>query len=153
MTDGLKIDARELSTLARDLGMLSGPLVVEAAQKAVEQSAARVKAAWNGRLYREGSARRTAGAITYDVGTAHTFDLWQTDAVPRTGGSEQGTIIAEIGPKRNRGRQAGVIRLLENGSAHNPPHGYGAASLLESEGDFDAALAFAIWAAEREAGL
>lgn len=153
MTSNSGADGLQLAALARDLGTLAGPLPVENVTKALDQSANRVKAAWNGRLYREGSARRTGGAVTYDVGVARTFDLWQTDAIPGGGGGDAATIVAEIGPKRNRGRQAGVIRLLENGSAHNAPHGAGAASLFESEADFEAALDFALFAAEREAGL
>lgn len=151
MTGGTSAaDGSQLSALARDLGKLSSPLVVENVTKAVEQHAARVKNAWNGKLYREGHADRTGRSITADVGVARQFDLWQTDALH---GNDAATIVAEIGPKRGSGKQAGIVRLLENGSAHNPPHGYGAAALFESEGDFDVALDFAIWAAEREAGL
>lgn len=150
MSDGAAIDARELTTLARDLGMLSGPLVVEAVTKATEQSAGRVKTSWNGKLYRDGHADRTGRSITYDVGTAHQFQLWQTDALH---GPDAATIVAEIGPKRGSGKQAGIVRLLENGSVHNAPHGYGAGALAENEADFDASLDFAVWAAEREVGL
>lgn len=144
------LDGSELLTLARDLGKLSGPLVVEAVTKAVGQSAGRVKTAWNGKLERAGHARKTGGSITYDVGLARQFRLWQTDALS---GPDAATIVAEIGARRGNGRQAGVVRLLENGSAHNAPHGYGAAALFESEADFDAAIDFAVWAAERECGL
>lgn len=144
------IDGTQLLTLVRDLGALSSHLVVDAVTKAVDQSANRVKTTWNQKLPSEGAARLTSRAISYDVGTAHQFDLWQTDALR---GNDAATIVAEIGAKRNRGRQAGVVRLLENGSAHNPPHGYGAAALFENEADFDAALDFAVWAAERSVGL
>jgi hypothetical protein len=144
------VDGSELLTLARDLGKLSSPLVVEAVTKAVGQSAARVQGAWNRRLPAEGAARLTSRAITYDVGTARQFALFQTDVLS---GPDEATIVAEIGAKRGSHRQAGVVRLLENGSAHNPPHGYGAASLFENEADFDASIDFAIWAVERAAGL
>lgn len=143
-------DFSELAKLARDLGKLSSPLVVENVTKAVEQSAARVKTAWNGKLYRDGHADRTGRSITYDVGVARQFNLFQTDVLS---GADAATIVAEIGPKRGSGKQAGIVRLLENGSVHNAPHGYGAGALQESESSFDAALGFAIWAAEREAGL
>jgi hypothetical protein len=140
----------ELSELARDLGKLSSPQVVTAVQKAVGHSALGIKNAWNAKLYTEGHADRTGRSISYDVGVARDFGLFQTDLLQ---GADSATIVAEIGPKRGLGKQAGVVRLLENGSVHNPPHGYGASALHENEADFDARIAFAIWAAERDAGL
>lgn len=139
-----------LSELARDLGRLSSPQVVEAVQAAVTVSAHRVKDAWNGRLYRDGHASRTGRSISYDVGVARDFSLWQTDALQ---GPDSATIVAEVGPKRGAGKQAGVVRLLENGSATNAPHGYGTASLQENEADFDHGLDLALRTVERGAGL
>jgi hypothetical protein len=139
-----------ITRLALDLGMLSSPLVVEAVTKAVEHSAAGVKKAWNGKLYRDGHADRTGRSITFDVGVARQFSLFQTDAFS---GPDEAAIVAEIGPKRGSGKQAGIVRLLENGSVHNAPHGYGAAALQENEADYEARIGFAIWAAEKAAGL
>lgn len=147
MTD---FDFSQITKLAADLGTLSGPAVVEAATKAVDQTAGRVQDAWNGKLYREGNAKLTGRSISYDVGIARQFHLFQTDAVS---GADAATIVAEIGPKRGSGKQAGIVRLLENGSAHNVPHGYGAGALQEHEADYEAALGVAVLAAEKGAGL
>lgn len=127
-------DVTALNRLAKDLGALAleaQPNVLQA----VNHTALAIKDAWNSKLYTEGSARRTGGAITYTV----------TEGVDGIG--------ADIGAVRGSGRQAGVVRLLENGSVHNPPHGYGSAALGESEADFEARIAFGIWAAQQEHGL
>lgn len=144
------LDYTELSELARDLGNLSSPQVVEAVEKAVGHSALGVKNAWNASLYTEGHARLTGRSISYDVGTGQGMRLFAIDPGDTAG---PGTIVAEIGPKGGQGKQAGVVRLLENGSVHNAPHGYGSAAIQENEADFEETIAFAIWAAEREAGL
>jgi hypothetical protein len=129
----------QLSQLAQDLGRLGSPEFAENLLPAMKSTAALVKATWNAKLYTEGHADRTGNAITYDVGVGdHSFDLFATEV-----GDARSTILAEIGARTGSGRQAGVVRLLENGSVHNAPHGYGAASLHEHESDFEAALAFA----------
>lgn len=140
----------DFTKLVRDLGRLAdGPAVTAAVTKAVDQTGARVAATWNAKLYRDGSAKLTGGSITHDTGVAHQFGLFQTDASTPHGAE----IIAEIGPKRGNHRQAGIVRLLENGSVHNPPHGYGAGALQEHEDDYEAAIGFAIWAVQKEADL
>jgi hypothetical protein len=108
-----------------------------------------VKETWNGKLYTEGHADRTGRSISYDVGVAHDFHLFALDA----DGVKSSTLIAEIGPRSGSKKQAGIDRLLENGSIHNAPHGYGAAAIHEHEGDFEAAIAFAEAAAARRWNL
>lgn len=117
-------DTSEIDKLAADLtGAADG--VGPFAQKAAAGTAYRVKQGWNERLYSDGHAARTAGSITYDVTPTKT------------------RIDAEIGAKRGEGRQAGIVRLLENGSVHNAPHGYGAAALHENTEDFVRGMAAA----------
>lgn len=167
MTD---FDFSQLTRLAADLGHLAEEGTAENVRTAVEQSARRVKDRWNGKLYREGHAKLTGRSISYDVGAGAELRLFATDAGDTV---QAGEIVAEIGPKRlgsgairaraqakfdgeqapGGGRQAGIVRLLENGSAHNAPHGYGSASLQEEEADFAAGIAFAVAAREREVGF
>lgn len=144
------IEYGPLSQLARDLGRLDSEGTAENVLKAVEHSARRVKDRWNGKLYREGHASLTGRAISYDVGGAADVRAFATDAEDTV---NPGDITAVIGAKRGQGKQAGVVRLLENGSVNNPPHGYGAASIQEEEADFAAGIDFAIAAAERAAGF
>jgi hypothetical protein len=132
-------DVSQLTTLARDLGELGSPQFAENLMPAMAATAGLVKSTWNGKLYTEGAASRTGRSISYDVGVAHDFDLFALDA----DGVKSSTLIAEIGPKTGSGKQAGIVRLLENGSVHNAPHGYGAAAIHEHESDFEAAIAFA----------
>lgn len=133
-------DFSQLRALEQDLGHLGSPAFAENLMPAMRGVAGAVKADWNAALYGPGSAAsKTGGSVSYDVGVAHDFDLFALDE----GGVTSSTLIAEIGPKKGRGRQAGVVRLLENGSAHNAPHGAGTAALLAHEADFEAAIAFA----------
>lgn len=143
----------ELSELARDLGKLAGPDTIANVEKAVEVTARRVKDAWNGSLYREGHAKKTGRSISYDIGTARSLGL--TTSVLGGGplSSDRGTITADIGPRHGGNRQAGIVRLLENGSAHNAPHGYGAGALQANEADFERGLDLALQTVERGAGL
>lgn len=143
-------DTRALRQLAHDLGVLGSPQTVENVETAVGTTAHLVKNTWNGKLYGPGSAAsRTGGSISYDVGVAHDFDLFAMDL----GDVKSSTIIAEIGPKAHRGRQAGVVRLIENGSINNAPQGLGGASLDEHESDFEIAIAFAERVAAGRVGL
>lgn len=139
-----------LSELARDLGHLAGPDTIANVEKAVEVTARRTKDGWNAALYREGHAALTGRSISYDVGVARDFALWQTDAMH---GRDSATIVGEIGPRRGAGKQAGVVRLLENGSAHTRPHGYGSGVLQQNEADFEHGLDLALRTVERRAGL
>lgn len=110
-------DTSGLDRLAADIGAAAlgvAPLL----EKALGMTSKRVKDDWNGKLYSDGHARLTGRSISYDV----------TVSGP--------TISAEIGAKRGEGRQAGIVRLLENGSVHNAPHGYGRAALAANADDF-----------------
>lgn len=147
------LDHSEFTRFSRDLGMLTSPQVRRNVEKVVEHSARRTKDRWNAKLYREGHAKLTGRSISYDVGTAFDLGIGTTLENALAAGSGEATIIAEIGPRRGSGKQAGVVLLLEDGSVHNAPHGYGAASLAEEEADFEAGIAFAIWAGQKEAGL
>lgn len=138
MTEGISIDSSDLSRLAADLGRVPG-LAKRPLRAAITVSARNVKDAWNGRLYSAGHADRTRGSIDYDVTALEGFGVTEYQA--------------EIGARRGTGRQAGVVLLLEYGSAHNAPHGYGAAALQQTEADFEHGLSLALQAAEREAGL
>lgn len=153
MTDG--IDFGQVSTLARDLGALGSGAARHNIERAVEHSARRVKDRWNAKLYTEGHAKLTGKAISYDVGTAFDLGLGTSLQGALDSGSGAASIVAEIGPRKGSHRQAGVVVLLENGApAQNlAPHGYGAASVQEEEPDFEAGIAFALWAAQREANL
>lgn len=132
-------DHSEIGRLTADLGELTNTHLPREARRAVTVTARRVKDGWNGRLYTEGHASRTGRAVTYDLSDFEGFGA---------------TVIeAEIGPPTGIGRQAGVVRLLENGSVHNAPHGYGTAALHEQEGDFEHGLDVAARNAERAAGL
>lgn len=128
----------ELGALAADIGTAI-PGGKKNFQQALTVTARHVKDDWNSKLYNDGHADRTGKAITYDVGSFEGF-----------GGS---TIEAEVGAVRGSGRQAGVVRLLENGSIHNGAHGYGAAALHENEGDFEHGIQTAIDDALKQVGL
>lgn len=153
MTGDASFDFREFTQLSRDLGRISSPQVRRNVEKAVEQSARPVKDRWNAKLYNEGHAKLTGKAISYDVGTALDLGLATSVQDALDAGDGSGTIVAEIGPRKGNHRQAGVVLLLEVGSVHNAPHGYGAAALQEEEAAFEQRVDFAIWAGEREAGL
>lgn len=149
----MSVDHSELSRLARDLGLLTSPQVRQDVEKAVEWSARDVKDRWNNKLYREGHAKLTGRSITYDVGVAHDLGLGTSYLDALEAGSGAATIIAEIGPKRGSGKQAGVVLLLENGSVNNQPHGYGAGALHEAEARFEYGIDLALGKIEKEAGL
>jgi hypothetical protein len=127
----------DFDRLQADLGRVRGvaPLV----KVAVERTARRIKDDWNSHLYHEGHARLTSGSVTYDM---------KNQAGAR-GGSD---ITAEIGPELHRGRQAAIAGLIETGSVHNPPHGYGAAALHRNEDDFHHGLEEAVAEALRRLG-
>lgn len=146
---------REFTELARDLGKVGSPELRRNVERVVEHSAGSVKDRWNGKLYSEGHAKLTGRSISYDVGTAFDLGIGTSLQDQLDAGSGAAAIVAEIGPRKGNHRQAGVVVLLENGApAQNlAPHGYGAASLAEEEADFEARLAFAEWAAAKEAGL
>jgi hypothetical protein len=93
----------------------------------------------------EGHAERTGRSISYDVGVARDFDLFQTDVLQGATRRRSSRRSAQAGSREAGRRRAAARERL----GHNAPHGYGAAALHENEADFDAGIAFAIWAAER----
>lgn len=131
-------DLSEFSALAADIGAAI-PGGKKKFQQALTVTARRVKDDWNDKLYSEGHAKRTGRAITYDLTEFEGFGA--------------SVIEAEIGAVRGSGRQAGVVRLLENGSIHNGAHGYGAAALQANQGDFEHGIETAIDDAMNRAGL
>jgi hypothetical protein len=135
---GVEYDFSDFQALAADIGTAI-PGGKKNFSQALTVTARHVKDDWNDKLYSEGHAKRTGRAITYDVSSFEGF-----------GGS---TIEAEIGAVKGSGRQAGVVRLLENGSIHNGAHGYGAAALQANQGDFEHGVQTAIDDAMRAAGL
>lgn len=131
-------DFTDFTKLAADIGEAI-PGGRKNFRTALEVTARHVKDDWNGKLYSEGHAKRTGRAVTYDIGGFEGF------------GS---TILeAEIGAVRGSGRQAGVVRLLENGSVNNGAHGYGAAALHQNEADFERGVTRAIDDSLKQAGL
>jgi hypothetical protein len=149
----MSLEHSQFTELARDLGRISSPQVRRNVEKAAEVSARNVKDGWNGKLYNEGHAKLTGRSISYDVGTAFDLGLGTSMQDAVEAGSGAAAVIAEIGPRRGSGKQAGVVLLLENGSVHNPPHGYGAAALAEEETGFEQGIDLALQSVEREAGL
>jgi hypothetical protein len=134
MTDSIGFDFTAVNKLAADLSKAAGATDVTV-PKAVEVTARKIKDDWNGQLYRDGHASRTGRSITYDLLVArHEFQ-------------------AEIGAVRGSGRQAYITRLLEYGSANNPPHGAGAGALDSNTDDFVNGLQKAADDALKEAGL
>jgi hypothetical protein len=131
-------DFSDFQTLSADIGKTL-PRGSKNFQKALQVTARHVKDDWNGKLYSEGHARRTGRAISYDVGGFS--------------GPWAAHLEAEIGAVRGSGRQAGIVRLIENGSIHNGAHGYGAAALQANQGDFEHGIELAIDDALRAAGL
>jgi hypothetical protein len=141
----------EFQALRRDLGSLERP-TRKGARQAIERTARNVKDAWNEKLYTEGHASLTGRAITYDVGEGdflHSFLAVDEESI------RSSELVAEIGAKTGSGKQAGVVRLLENGAPARgtAPHGYGAAALQENEADFEHGLDQAVADALRGAGL
>lgn len=131
---GFSIDVQGFDRLAADLGALADD-AHRNVRKAVEHTADAVAQGWNERLYTEGHAKLTGRAI----------DTTITEGVLG--------VAADIGARRGRGRQAGIVRLLEHGSVHNAPHGAGAAALEEQTADFEARLGLALWASAKDHGL
>lgn len=131
---GSSIDASGLTRLAADLGAIADD-AHRNVRKATEQTARQVQDGWNGKLYTDGHAKLTGSAISTTI----------TEGVLG--------VAADIGARRGSGRQAGIVRLLEHGSAHNAPHGAGSGALDEALPDFEQRLLFALWATQREHGL
>lgn len=132
----VEFDFSDLHKLSADFGTsaTASPTLLRAAVQVTSQH---VKDAWNQKL------AAGAGPHTPRVGRAITYD---TEI-------KSGEISSEIGAVRGSGRQAGIVRLLENGSVHNGGRGYGAAALHENENDFETGIQKATDAALKAAGL
>lgn len=133
-----EFDFTELTRLAADLGD-AAETIGKPLRQAVEVTARHVKDDWNENLYTEGHAKLTGHSITYDIeGTA----------------SKDGSAItADIGAVTGSGKQAGIVRLLENGSINNPPHGAGSGALKANEDDFERGIDLAVGDALKQVGL
>ena len=130
----VEFDLSDLTRLAAAISEVPAAATKNLRQ-ATEVTSRKVKDAWNGKLYSEGHAARTGRAITYDITVS------------------RDSVEGEIGAVRGSGRQAGIVRLLENGSVHNGAHGYGAGALHENESDFEHGIETAIDDAMNRAGL
>lgn len=141
----------DLRSLARDLDRLERPTRA-GAKTALERTARSVKDAWNEKLPSEGHAKLTSKAITYDI---HEGNISFGVAALDEGDVKGSTLTAEIGAVTGSGKQAGVVRILENGAPGRgtAPRGYGASSLHENEADFEHGLDEAVRLAERSVGL
>jgi hypothetical protein len=138
VSEGFSIDGSQIGALAASFAEV-GNLSRRNLRAAITVTARNVKDAWNEQLYSSGHADRTRGSIDYDV-----------TALEGVGAT---VYSAEIGARRGISRQAGVVLLLEYGSVHNPPHGYGAGALHRNEADFERGLSLALQAAEQAAHL
>jgi hypothetical protein len=139
VSDGIRIDTSDFKALSATFEQVLPAEAAKTIPQALEVNARKIKDAWNGKLYRQGHAKRTGRSITYDISKFAGFGstVWQ----------------AEIGAVTGSGRQAYITRLLEYGSANNPPHGYGSAALDENVGDLESGLDRALRDAEKAAGL
>jgi hypothetical protein len=141
----LRFDLSEFGDLIGHLGDAADG-AQENLRAAIEVTARNVKDSWNQSLYSDGHAKRTSRAIDYDI---------EISAASRLSGISLGgdQIVADIGARRGSGKQAGVVRLLENGSVNNPAAGYGNAALNEHTPNFEEHVARALNDAANGAGL
>lgn len=130
----MDFDTSGLDRLAADLAKVPGA-TDRTVPVALERTARRVKDDWNDALYRDGHANRTGRSISYDLLISR-HEFW-----------------AEIGAVRGSGKQAYITRLLEYGSAHNPPHGGGSGALDKNTEDFVQGIQKAAADALKAAGL
>lgn len=131
----MDFDTSGLDRLAADLAKV--PFASEKTiPKALAVTARHIKDDWNDNLYRDGHANRTGRSITYDL--SH---------------PSRAEFEAEIGAVRGSGKQAYITRLLEYGSAHNPPHGGGSGALDKNTEDFVQGIQKAAADALKAAGL
>lgn len=130
MADSISFDFSEITSLAADLGTVAADAGRRVGQ-AVEISARNVKDAWAAKLEGTPDVPHGARTITYDI-----------EAVP---GEDKSSVSAVIGAEDGR-EQAPIVAVLEFGAPGNnlPPHGYGAAALQETEGDFQKGLELAV---------
>lgn len=134
MSDGIDVDFSELTALSADLSQARVRANVHTGQKlrqAVEVSARNIRDTWRDKLSGSEHVPGGAYAVTYDMGAGESLIL---DALTGTQGLAN-SIEAEIGPEIDRAAGP-LVGMLEYGTPHTPPTGYGHASLQENEDDF-----------------
>ena len=130
-------DFSELDRLAADLGEVpakSGPLI----RKALEVTSRYVRDSWRDKLKGSISFKHLPGAVTYDIATFQGFGA--------------SIFQAEIGFDKSRS-QGALGNISEFGTPKTPPSGFGHASLLENQDDFQKGIDIAIGDALKESGL
>ena len=130
-------DFSELDRLAADLGEVpakSGPLI----RKALEVTSRYVRDSWRDKLKGSISFKHLPGAVTYDIATFKGFGA--------------SIFQAEIGFDKDR-PQGALGTFSEFGKPGQPPMGFGHASLLENQDDFQKGINLAIGDALKESGL
>jgi len=138
VADSVSFDFSALDALSAGLGDIP-QATGKAVRTAIERTARSVKDEWNKNLYKDGHAKFTGRAITYDI----------EGSAAATGSN----LTAEIGAVKGSGRQAGVVVLLEFGSINNPPHGAGHGALQTNQADFVKGMEAAAVDSLKEAGL
>ena len=130
-------DFSELDRLAADIGEVpakSGPKI----RKALEVTSRYVRDSWRDKLKGSISFKHLPGAVTYDIVTFQGFGA--------------SVFQAEIG--FDKGRPQGALgNLSEFGKPGQAPMGFGHASLLENQADFEKGIDIAIGDALKEAGF
>lgn len=129
----VEYDFSDFTRLAASIGD-AGRAAPKFFHQALEVTAVDVKKDWNSNLYSSGHPKHTRGEISYDIE-----------------GDAEG-LSAEVGPRQGL-PQAGIIKLLENGSINNPAHGYGAGALLKNRENLERGIDRAIDDALKQAGL
>lgn len=125
--------AEDLYRLERDLRD-AGDEIMPNAAKAVAVSSNNVKRGWQQKLGGEPHLPHAPRAITYDVT------------------SKRGEIKGEIGAEKGRS-QAPIVVVIESGSPHSAPKGYGAGALADETDGFQQGIEKARDDALRKAGL
>lgn len=145
---GIQIDFSAIDKLAADLGKVpenAGRHITSA----VEVTARDIKDSWKQKLEGSEYFAATPKSISYDLGTSGQSLL--REALNSGAGELANASTAEIGA--TLGGQGSLVGILEYGSPHLAPRGYGAAALKESEAKFAERLAKATLEAELELGI
>ena len=145
MTDEVHIDASDLSKLAADIGKApakSGRTL----RQAIEVTARNIRDAAREKASGLEHAPAFPASITYDVGANHSLRR------ETLGGGGADTILAEIGPDKDR-TQGALGNLLEYGSVNNSPRGIMHGALQENQADFEKGINKAIDDALKAVGL
>lgn len=127
----IDFDFSEMDKLAADLGRVpddAGPKI----RQAVEVASRHIKDAWAEKLVGSERLEHAHRSITYDIGTNVSFLRNAVGSGPVDGANQ---IAAEIGPELGR-TQGPIVGLVEFGTPHLSPRGYGHQSLRENEADF-----------------